>query len=292
MLRGWTFRVMFGITSAKAACLAGLLLGMPESPRWLAQAGRLRDARAAIAFLRNADHPGRNCSAMIDDELAGLEAGLGLLSPAPPPPPPAPAASSLAPPVQSLDTSGGSGSAVPVRRKPVWTDRATLRSILLCMGLQSFQQLSGVNAIIYFTPTILREVRVTALFEEWVPFLRGRDKECAMLATFLSYFPKLPVAPLPTPQPPPPCSSSPCPRSSAPTADPGLTGGGALRVEAVRGVREADAPGCRLAARGCRADAPRSHLPSAGLAAGRRPSGGAMGAARDAGHHFAFTFNK
>ena len=173
MINGWSFRVMFGITTLKALLLACILYGMPESPRWLMQSGRHADARMAISFLRNSDSGGADCSVMIDQECAAMKEALAQQTPS-----------------RAEVVSKDMGRHVASRR---WTDRRTLQSIALCICLQSFQQLSGVNAIIYFTPTILQEVRVTPLFQHWVPWLRGRENECAMLATFLSYFPKLPV---------------------------------------------------------------------------------------------------
>jgi hypothetical protein len=175
MMNGWSFRVMFGITTINAALLMGILSGMPESPRWLVQSGRPDDARASLMFLRTAENGGADCAAKVDQEFAALKAGLEAPSPRQP----------------STCISKNARSGDPP--KPTWRDGSTLRSIGLCIGLQSFQQLSGVNAIIYFTPTILQEVRVTPLFQHWLPWLRGKDNECAMLATFLSYFPKLPV---------------------------------------------------------------------------------------------------
>lgn len=168
---------MFGITTIKALVLMGILCGMPESPRWLVQSGRQGDARASLEFLRKAENGGIECTLKIDQEFEALKAGLK-----------APACS-----LKSLPPSNSKTTDPRPASKPSWRDRSTLKSIGLCIGLQSFQQLSGVNAIIYFTPTILQEVRVTPLFQHWLPWLRGKDNECAMLATFLSYFPKLPV---------------------------------------------------------------------------------------------------
>lgn len=42
----------------------------------------------------------------------------------------------------------------------VLRDPAIRRTLLLCIALQMLQQLSGINAIVYYTPQTLKEVRV------------------------------------------------------------------------------------------------------------------------------------
>ena len=41
---------------------------------------------------------------------------------------------------------------------------ALRRTLLVCTTLQMCQQLSGINAIVYFTPQILREAGAPAMF--------------------------------------------------------------------------------------------------------------------------------
>ena len=61
---------------------------------------------------------------------------------------------------------------------------------LKCCTLQAFQQLCGVNAIVYFTPQILAGCGVVKLFERW-----GVAEDYApMYATILAYLPKMPTA--------------------------------------------------------------------------------------------------
>ena len=62
------------------------------------------------------------------------------------------------------------------------------RALFVCSALQLFQQFCGVNAIVYFTPLILKQAGAPALFASW-----GVSSDAAaMLATVLAYLPKIP----------------------------------------------------------------------------------------------------
>eukprot|EP00966_Prymnesium_polylepis_P292508 6755247-Prymnesium_polylepis.1 len=57
-----------------------------------------------------------------------------------------------------------------------------------------FQQTCGVNAIVYFTPQLLREAGVPRLFSRW----GASPDAAALLATVLAYIPKIPAVLLST----------------------------------------------------------------------------------------------
>ena len=65
---------------------------------------------------------------------------------------------------------------------------ALRRTLLVCTTLQMCQQLSGINAIVYFTPQILREAGAPAMFAG----LGWSADAAAMAATTLAYLPKIP----------------------------------------------------------------------------------------------------
>ena len=65
----------------------------------------------------------------------------------------------------------------------------TRNVLFVCCTLQALQQLCGVNAIVFFTPTILRGAGAPQLFRGW----GVSDNVAAMMATILAYLPKLPT---------------------------------------------------------------------------------------------------
>ena len=62
------WRVPFIIQAAMAAILSAVMLLMPFSPRWLAQVGRVEDARVVLRKLRP--------ESVVDEELRGIEVSL------------------------------------------------------------------------------------------------------------------------------------------------------------------------------------------------------------------------
>jgi len=76
-------------------------------------------------------------------------------------------------------------------------DKTTMKRIqkalLICLGLQVIQQFSGINAIISFSPSILKEGNIVARIRDLVMWsgLKSHDATYAMLATAAVYTPKL-----------------------------------------------------------------------------------------------------
>lgn len=103
----WAWRLKLGVALLPALLLLGLLMRIPESPRWLVQKGRVEDARTAAAWLKMGD------------------IGALLVAPAQP----------------AVDTARLS-----------W--QAHRRPILLAVLLAAFNQLSGINAILYYLDDI------------------------------------------------------------------------------------------------------------------------------------------
>ena len=119
---GDNWRWMLGIASIPAI---GLWIGMhfmPETPRWLALAGRDADARVVLEQL----NPGESV-AELDDEAAQIRRSL------------------------DEDRRASSGGLRDV------TDRWLRRVLLVGIGIAVLQQTTGVNTIMYFAPTILQE---------------------------------------------------------------------------------------------------------------------------------------
>jgi sugar porter (SP) family MFS transporter len=113
---GW--RWMLGLGAVPGAILALGMLALPESPRWLAGHNRHDDARAALKRLRGAD-------ADVEPEVRELRS----------------------------DLTRDDGEAAP------WSALLAPRlrpALIVGVGLAAFQQITGINTVIYFAPQIFQ----------------------------------------------------------------------------------------------------------------------------------------
>ena len=125
----WSWRVMFSVAAIPAVILLFGMLPLPESPRWLVGQKRLKEARVALNMVRETDREVRH-------ELRNI---------------------------QKIHDK--------TQRKSVasWKDlgQPWLRPALLAgLGVAAFTQLSGIEMMIYYTPTFLTDAgfsRGTAL---------------------------------------------------------------------------------------------------------------------------------
>jgi sugar porter (SP) family MFS transporter len=114
-----SWRWMFGLAAVPAVVLLLGLLRQPESPRWLVKQGREAEAREVLA--RNRD------SAEIESEIADIR--------------------------EAANRSSRREQVVQLIKTPA------LRRLLFIGGaLAFFQQFWGINTIIYYAPTILKQV--------------------------------------------------------------------------------------------------------------------------------------
>ncbi|XP_066336002.1 polyol transporter 5-like [Miscanthus floridulus] len=134
---GW--RVMFGVGVIPPVFIAaGVLLIMPESPRWLVIRGRHSDARAVL--LRTSDAPA-------DADLRLGEIKRALADAEPPPP--------------AAARHGGGGAGV--WKQLLVRPSTSVRRILTCvLGLQFFVMASGVDAILLYSPLVFKAVGMTS----------------------------------------------------------------------------------------------------------------------------------
>ncbi|KAK9525556.1 hypothetical protein VZT92_016249 [Zoarces viviparus] len=116
---GW--RYMLGLSVLPAVLQFVGFLFLPESPRWLIQRGLTQKARRVLSQIRGNQN--------IDEEYDSIK--------------------------NSIDEEEDSGGEGPV----IWrmlTYPPTRRALLVGCGLQMFQQLSGINTVMYYSATILQ----------------------------------------------------------------------------------------------------------------------------------------
>ncbi|KAL6907797.1 hypothetical protein ACP4OV_001967 [Aristida adscensionis] len=130
---GW--RVMFAAGAIPPVFLAAAVHFMPESPRWLAMRGRHDEARAVL--LRTSNTRGE-----VDLRLQEIKHAVE----APPP-----------------HSGGGSGAVGGMWKKHLSQPSPSVRRILTCVfGLQFFQHSVGTEAIVLYTPLVLRKAGVSS----------------------------------------------------------------------------------------------------------------------------------
>ena len=116
------WRVMFAVCAIPAVFLFFGMLRMPESPRWLVENGRIDEARAVLDTIRSRDRSKAELDQVI--ELTVDEEQL---------------------------ESGKPGL------KQILSGKWLRRIILVGIGVAVAQQLTGINAIMYYGPRVLQE---------------------------------------------------------------------------------------------------------------------------------------
>ncbi len=115
-----SWRLAIGMAAVPAAIMFLLMLRLPESPRWLLRSGDPDGARASLAGVRPAE-------ADLDGEFAEIRDNVEA--------------------EREADTRGWSGL------RTGWVRPA----LIVGCGLAIFTQLSGIEMIVYYTPTILTD---------------------------------------------------------------------------------------------------------------------------------------
>jgi MFS transporter, SP family, major inositol transporter len=115
---GHIWRAMLGVAAIPAVLLFFGVMIIPESPRWYAIRGRLDETRRILGLTRNA------ADAAQEYELISRHIS---------------------------DVAGGKATAIRELRANAWMRRV----LYVGIGLAIVQQATGINAVIYYAPTIL-----------------------------------------------------------------------------------------------------------------------------------------
>ncbi len=116
------WRWMFGVMAVPAAIFLVLLFTVPETPRWLLANGREAEGREVIARLTTSDEEARQQIQEINASLASV----------------------------------GNAPKVPFFTKP------HAKVIMLAFMIAMFNQMSGINAILYYAPVVMQKAGATA----------------------------------------------------------------------------------------------------------------------------------
>ena len=113
------WRGMFGLAVVPALALGVGMVFLPESPRWLLQQGRADEAKKALTRLDGAGQ--------VQAEIASIRRDLGKQG--------------------QQGSQGGWADLIAPSLRP---------ALLVGLALAAFDQLTGINTIIYYTPTIFQ----------------------------------------------------------------------------------------------------------------------------------------
>jgi sugar porter (SP) family MFS transporter len=117
-----SWRWMFGLALVPAAIFGSAMYFLPETPRWLAKQGQFAAARAVLARIRG--------TANVDREMKEIE--------------------------QSLLQSVESGHISDLLQ------RSLRPALAVGIGLAIFQQVTGINTVIYYAPIIIQSAGISS----------------------------------------------------------------------------------------------------------------------------------
>jgi sugar porter (SP) family MFS transporter len=116
------WRWMFGLAVVPAAIFALGMFFLPESPRWLAKRGRLDAARAILSRIRDTSD--------VDAEFREIESSLN-----------------------QAEEHGNWRDLLSARLRP---------ALIVGIGLAVFQQVTGINTVIYYAPMIVQSAGISS----------------------------------------------------------------------------------------------------------------------------------
>src|SRR5579862_4687504 len=117
------WRWMFGLAVVPAAIFALGMLYLPESPRWLAMKGNAAGARAVLERVRGTSN--------VDAEMQEVEGTI----------------------VEQAEKGGGISDLLAPSLRP---------ALIAGIGLAIFQQVTGINTVIYYAPIIIQSAGISS----------------------------------------------------------------------------------------------------------------------------------
>ncbi|KAF7840927.1 polyol transporter 5-like [Senna tora] len=134
---GW--RLMLGIGAIPSILLALGVLAMPESPRWLVMRGRLGDARRVLNKTSDSQEEAQL-------RLAEIKQAAGIPE-------------SCNDDVVSVDKQNKGGEGV-WKELFVYPTPAVRHIVIAALGIHFFQQASGIDAVVLYSPTIFEKAGI------------------------------------------------------------------------------------------------------------------------------------
>ncbi|KAF2084976.1 putative sugar transporter [Saccharata proteae CBS 121410] len=124
------WRIPVGIQFVPAGCLLISMPFMPESPRWLESMGRSEKALKSLSWIRNlpSDHT------YVQNEMSEIHAAVN----------------------HELEHAGGKRSNIQIVQE--LGQKGIRNRVLLAMIMMMWQNMTGINAINYYSPTILQNL--------------------------------------------------------------------------------------------------------------------------------------
>ncbi|EFJ14284.1 hypothetical protein SELMODRAFT_181215 [Selaginella moellendorffii] len=128
---GLSWRLMLGAGCIPAIVLAVGVLFMPESPRWLVMQSRIPEAEVVLLKTSRSKQEA-------DERLADIMAAA------------------------KLNQQAGKSQGEGVWNELLWPVPSVRRMVIVALGIQFFQQASGIDALVYYSPAVFNQAGITS----------------------------------------------------------------------------------------------------------------------------------